>query len=173
MSINTLAEYRTLFKNRHGVECPLTDAQIRTAFAGEDPAIDENAWPLAIEGLTAIEAAVGDAFPEMDISRYNQAGTLLAPQDLALDNEAADGFDVNFSMPTGGNPPYSIQLQLAPDDAGSPGTWANEGNAQDDNTEIVVSGLDAETIYHARLQVTDNLGEDATSNVDSIETAAA
>lgn len=172
MSQNTLAEYRELFKNRHGVACPLTDAQMRTALAAASPsAVLEDEWPLDPTALTAIEASVASNYPSVDISSYKERGTLQAT-DPVLDNASAEGFDVNFALPTGGNAPYSIQLQIAPDVTGEPGTWADEGEPQADNTEIVVTGLTAETTYHARLVVTDNVGETVTTGSDSLATGA-
>lgn len=172
MSRNTIAEYRNLYKNRHGIECPLSDAQIRTAMANTSPATLEDEWPLQLDVLTEMESLVTSEFPAVDQGRWQMAGTLLAPQNLAVDNATAEGFDVNFSLPTGGNTPYSIQLQIAPDDTGAPGTWADEGEAQDDATEIVVTGLTDTTAYWARVKVTDNLGEIDYSNEETITTSA-
>lgn len=168
---STLAEYRNLYKVRHGIECPLSDAQIKAAAATATVGLD--VYPLSLDVLTEMEATVASEFPSVEQSRYQMTGTFSMPQDLALDNATAVGFDANFSLPTGGNPPYSIQLYVAPDDTGAPGEYTAFGTAQADADEIVVTGLDAETAYWAKVIVSDHLGESAESNEETITTAAA
>lgn len=256
---STLAEYRNLYRNRHGIACPLSDAEIVTALAAASTTLDE--YPLKLAVLTEMEATVASEFPEVNQDNYLHGGTmevnalaqtnggattaeltivaatggnpaysyqlqqaedvegvageyadvqeaqadttpwavtglsvavwwrvkvtdqngevlysnevrwLLAPQDLALDNATAEGFDVNFGAATLGVSPYSYQLQLAPDDSG-PGTYEDSGAAQATDAEIVKTGLTAETTYWARVKVTDAAGSISYSNEDSQATSA-
>lgn len=168
MALNVLAEYRALFKARHGVACPLTDAQMRTALAAASPsAVGEHVWPLDLTALTAIEASVASNFAAMNIVSYPH-GQGFAPDDYAIDNASAEGFDCNWSESVGPNGPFEYQVQVAPD---ATDVYVDFGSPQSDNAEVVVTGLVTATAYRSRVKVTDRLGQVVYSNEDTITTS--
>jgi hypothetical protein len=54
MSLNTLAEYRNLYRDRHGVQCPLSDEEVREAIASAGTT--EETWPLDLAVVDEMEA---------------------------------------------------------------------------------------------------------------------
>ena len=102
MNLQTINEYRKHYTAKHGIACPLSDAQMVTAIeaAGlggdDDPNLNNNAATALVE----IESSVTSNFPAVDQAQAAHGGTFQAPQDVALYNAASVGFDFNFSEVT-------------------------------------------------------------------------
>ncbi len=105
---------------------------------------------------------------------YTVNAAALSIGTLTVVGQGSSYVTVNIATNTGGTPPYSNQLQRAPDEVGSPGTFANVGDPEDGaDTDIGDGGLDPETTYWYRVVVTDDASESDTSNEVSATTDAA
>ncbi len=99
-------------------------------------------------------------------------GTLTAGT-LAVTAHNSDSISLSLATNTGGTPPYSNQLQRAPDVAGSPGSFVNDGSPVAGATPVFTSSaLAGSTIYWYQVVVTDNVSATATSNQVSQQTNA-
>lgn len=128
---------------------------------------DEMAW-LVHEPFTLIRESPQQASWFTIVTASSPA---LSAGTLTLGATGTTSQALSIATDTGGTPPYSNQLQRAPDVSGAPGTWANVGSAVSGATaSFTDTGLTPGTKYWWRVVVTDSAGSPATVNSNQVTT---
>ncbi len=100
---------------------------------------------------------------------FATGGSPLAAGTLSVTGHTPSSVSLSLATNTGGTAPYSSQLQRAPDVAGSPGSFSNDGSPVAGATPTFTSsGLTANTKYWFQVVVTDSAGSPGTATSNQV-----